>query len=125
VAPSTGSGHAFLESPSPPAEPGSPDEDARSPLPNLYAVLMSVQTADSPPPTCPQRLAQRRLANPQIRRNTRARQPAGQCNTYCFLLKLFTMLDHLVGLLNRVFNAQVTGTKPLQVHTEFNYRMPH
>ena len=26
------------------------------------------------------------------------------------------MLDHLVGLLVRVFNAQVTGAKPLQVH---------
>jgi len=27
------------------------------------------------------------------------------------------MLDHLVGLLDRVFNAQVTGPKPLQVQT--------
>jgi hypothetical protein len=27
------------------------------------------------------------------------------------------MLDHLVGLLVRVFNAQVTGTKPLQVQS--------
>jgi hypothetical protein len=27
------------------------------------------------------------------------------------------MLDHLVGLLVRVLNAQVTGTKPLQVHS--------
>lgn len=27
------------------------------------------------------------------------------------------MLDHLIGLLVRVFNAQVTGANPLQVHT--------
>jgi hypothetical protein len=26
------------------------------------------------------------------------------------------MLDHLVGLLLRALNAQVTGAKPLQVH---------
>ena len=26
------------------------------------------------------------------------------------------MLDHLVGLLSRALNAQVTGAKPLQVH---------
>ncbi|MEQ1514948.1 MAG: hypothetical protein ABL931_00495, partial [Usitatibacteraceae bacterium] len=32
------------------------------------------------------------------------------------LLELFCMLDHLVGLLDRVFNSQVTGAKPLQVH---------
>lgn len=36
----------------------------------------------------------------------------------CFtlLLELFGMLHHLVGLLLRVLNAQMTGTKPVQVH---------
>ncbi|MFB0875858.1 hypothetical protein ACETPF_19900, partial [Sphingobium sp. sgz301304] len=29
--------------------------------------------------------------------------------------ELFTMLDHLVGLLERALNSQVTGTKTLQV----------
>jgi hypothetical protein len=72
--------------------------------------------ADSPLPTCPQRLAQRRFANAQIRCNPRTRQPTRQRNPHRFLLELFTMLDHLVGLLDRVFNPQVTGTKPLQVH---------
>jgi hypothetical protein len=32
------------------------------------------------------------------------------------VLELFGMLDHLVGLLERVLNSQVTGTKPVQVH---------
>jgi hypothetical protein len=31
------------------------------------------------------------------------------------------MLNHLVGLLVRVFNAQVTGAKPLQVHYAETY----
>jgi hypothetical protein len=33
-----------------------------------------------------------------------------------FLLELFCMLDHLVGLLDQVLNSQVTGTKPVQDH---------
>jgi hypothetical protein len=28
------------------------------------------------------------------------------------------MLDHLVGLLVRVLNSQLTGAKPLQVHVD-------
>jgi hypothetical protein len=76
---------------------------------------MSDQTADSLPPTCPQRLAKRRFANAQIRRNARTRQPTRQRNPHRFLLELFTVLDHLVGLLVRAFNSQVTGAKPLQV----------
>jgi hypothetical protein len=73
--------------------------------------------------------AQRRLPYPQIRRNTVAWQPAGQRNPRsvlvnaphclrCFTLtlELFTMLDHLNGLLDRVFNPRVTGAKPLQVY---------
>ncbi|MET4133786.1 hypothetical protein ABIE62_002942 [Porphyrobacter sp. MBR-155] len=36
------------------------------------------------------------------------------------MLKLFGMLHHLVGLLLRALNAQVTGTKPLQVHSAEN-----
>jgi len=31
------------------------------------------------------------------------------------------MLHHLVGLLLRALNAQVTGAKPLQVQTDFTY----
>ncbi|MGB7373070.1 hypothetical protein, partial [Pontixanthobacter sp.] len=41
--------------------------------------------------------------------------PAGQRNAHGLLLELFCMLLHLVGLLARVLNSQVTGTKPLQV----------
>jgi hypothetical protein len=29
----------------------------------------------------------------------------------------FTLLDHLAALLVRVFNAEVTGTRPLQVQS--------
>ncbi|WP_221227473.1 hypothetical protein, partial [Stakelama sediminis] len=31
------------------------------------------------------------------------------------LFELYTMLDHLVGLLERTLNSQVTGAKPVQV----------
>ena len=34
------------------------------------------------------------------------------------LPELFCVLDHLVGLLDRVLNSQVTGTKPLQVQMD-------
>jgi hypothetical protein len=34
--------------------------------------------------------------------------------------EIFCMLHHLFGLLVRVFNSQVTGAKPLQVHNHFN-----
>jgi hypothetical protein len=107
----------FLECPSPPSARDSQGEGVRSRAPNLLAALTSDQMADSPLPTCPQRLAQRRFANAQIRCNPRTRQPTRQRNPHRFLLELFTMLDHLVGLLDRVFNPQVTGTKPLQVQS--------
>jgi hypothetical protein len=52
---------------------------------------------------------------PQVRRNPRTWQPAAQPYPHSFLLELFITLDHVVGLLVRVLNAQVTGAKPLQV----------
>ncbi|WP_295635627.1 hypothetical protein, partial [Novosphingobium sp.] len=43
------------------------------------------------------------------------RQPAAQRNPHRLTLEIFCMLLHLIGLLDRVLNSQVTGAKPLQV----------
>ncbi|WP_295637935.1 hypothetical protein, partial [Novosphingobium sp.] len=45
------------------------------------------------------------------------RQPAAQRNPHRLTLEIFCMLLHLIGLLDRVLNSQVTGAKPLQVQT--------
>ncbi|MFA5989116.1 MAG: hypothetical protein WC803_05845, partial [Sphingomonas sp.] len=43
---------------------------------------------------------------------------AAQCDPHSLAFEIIRMLHHLSGLLDRVFYAQVTGTKPVQVQVE-------
>jgi len=61
---------------------------------------------------------QRRLPNPQIRRNPFAWSTCWSAQSERLPVELFTMLDHLFGLLLRSPYAQVIGANPLRVQTD-------